>query len=240
MSVTGVSGANLVQGSLTLTRGQAEARGMKFYETKNQQTGERTESYQVSLSGYSLSLLNADVQKNGEETTQRGDFVERHYAGFGPTQGSLYRMDALRTAAAEDRPAVEQAFANCLEQAGIDPKSSFTMTRTFNETTREYQVNVGPDYAKSGDVENLLNNNAALRSDVLRVWNQQDTLADMRIVEKVLQEGAAGGQGAINKAWQDHGRNDLALSKLRADTLVYRGGQIVAPSMEVANTVCDD
>jgi len=47
MSVTSISGMNLVPWSLTLTRAQAEARGMTSYETTNQMTGEKAESFQV-------------------------------------------------------------------------------------------------------------------------------------------------------------------------------------------------
>lgn len=239
MSVTGVSGTNLVTGSLTLTRVQAEARGMTPYETTNQMTGDKSESFQVSLSGYSLSLLK-NAQGGGVESaepTQMGNFVAKHYAGFGPTQSSLIRMDALRTAAAEDRPAVEQAFANQLAQSGVDPASSFTMTRTFDPDSQQYQVNVGHDFAKWRQVEDVFNNNPALFNDIQRVWEQQVTLASMRIVEGALQESTTVGQSAIDQVWLDHGSNDLAQSKSLSDTLDYRVGQIVSPSMEVADKV---
>lgn len=239
MSVTGVSGANPIPGSLTLTRAQAEARGMISYETTNQMTGEKSESFQVSLSGYSLSLLkNAQGGAlESSEPTQSGSFVAKHYAGFGPTQSSLFRMDALRAAAAEDLPAVEQALADELAQAGIDPASSFTMTRTFDSNTRQYQVHVGHDFAEWRKVEDVLNKNPALFNDIQRVWAQQTILASMHIVEGALQEGAAGEQGAIDQAWLNHGHNDLAQSQSLSNTLDYRAGQIVSPSMAVADKV---
>jgi len=191
------------------------------------------------LSGYSLSLLK-NTQGGGLESaepTQMGKFVARHYAGFGPTQNSLFQMDALRVAAAEDSSAVEQAFVSQLAQADVDPASSFTMTRTFDPDTQRYHVNVDHDFAKWSQVEDVLNNNPALFNDIQRVWEQQTTLASMRIVEGTLQEGAEGGQSAIDQAWLDHGSNDLAQSQSLSDTMDYRVGQIVSPSMAVADRI---
>lgn len=239
MSVTGVSGTSLFPGSLTLNCAQAEARGITTFETTNKMTEEKSVSFQTLLSGYSISLLK-NAQGSGLESaasTPMGNFVTTHYAGFGPTQNSLFRMDALRAAASEDRPAVEQVFANQLAQAGIDPTSSFKMTRTFNSSTQQYEVKVGHDFAKWRQVEDVLNNNPALFNDIQRVWEQQTGLAKMRIVEGALQEGAAGGQNAIDQAWLDHWRNDWAQSALLTDTMAYRVGRIVLPSMAVADKV---
>ncbi|WP_029459311.1 hypothetical protein [Solidesulfovibrio alcoholivorans] len=222
MSVSGISDSECIEGSLFLTHQKAVERGASFHETLNMMTGERTDLLQRPISGVAYSIMRVPAA-TGSDAASDGDFVSC------PTPDSLWRMDALRTQVAEDTPAVEEVLANCIEQAGIDPSRDFSMTVTYDEAG-ESQIHVGRDHPQWQAVENLFQDNSALRSDVLGLWNQQGVLADMRVVAGIVNENAAAGQEGITEAWLAHGHADLVAGRQNAATLRYQDGRLDFPS----------
>ncbi len=218
MRIDGISDAEVIQGSLIMTRKKALERGASFHEAIIQMTGERTEILQRPISGISYSIMR-NPAANNDERMSGGNFISC------PTADSLWRMDALRTQVAEDAPLVEQALADCLEQAGIDSHRDFSMTVAYDEDG-ESCIHVGREHPQWQAIESLFHNNAALHSDVMGLWNQQSVLADMEVVAGILQENASTGQEGITKAWLAHGRADLLSSRQKASALRYHDGKL--------------
>lgn len=214
MSLTGIADSTLVEGSLFLTREKVLERGGSFHDVINAMTGEHTELCQRPLSGIAYALQKAPDGEFG-------------YVAC-PTVDSLWRMDALQTQVEEDAPAVEQVLAESLEQAGIDPKSAFSLTANYDEDHKTWQVQVGHDHPQWQEIETLFRDNDALRSDVLGIWGQQGVLADMQAVADVLRENASGGQEAISRAWLARGNGDSA--QPRDAALRYRDGRLLFPA----------
>lgn len=221
MPMAEISTNELVSGSLVLTRQKALERGVQFHETLNQMTGEKTELMQTKLSSISMSLMQ-DCDGHGTGAAAEDDSM------FCPTTNSILRMDALQAQVAEDTPAVEQALAECLAQAGIDPNSDFSMTVDYDADGKS-TIHIGKDNAQWQDIETLLNGNKALHSDVMRTWNQQNLLREMQVVARVLNDTAGSGQAAINMAWRQHGQADLCAVQQNATILSYTGGKFVFP-----------
>jgi len=218
MSLTGIADSTLVEGSLFLTREKVLERGGSFHDVFNAMTGERTELCQRPLSGIAYSLQKA-TDGTGTDTGESSGYVSC------PTVDSLWRMDALRTQVEEDTPAVEQVLAESLGQAGIDRHSAFSMTASYDENKKTWQVHVGHDHPQWQEIENLFQDNAALRSDVMGIWGQQGLLRDMQAVAEVLGDNASGGQEAINRAWL--ARDDAATGFA---VLGYSGGRLLFPA----------
>lgn len=219
MQTAGISNGELVSGSLVITRQKALERGVQFHETLNQMTGETMELMQTKLGSISMSLMPAyDGQSDGTSL--------REEAVFCPTPDSVVGMDALQAQVDEDAPAVEKALSESLAQAGIDPKSDFSMTVEYDANEKS-TIHVGRDNAQWRDIEALLNNNQALHTDIMRTWSQQDLLREMQVVARVLQDSAGSGQQAINTAWQQYGQADLGEVRQNATVLSYAGGKLV-------------
>lgn len=214
MSLTGIADSTLVEGSLFLTREKVLERGGSFHDVFNAMTGEHTELCQRPLGGIAYALQKAPDGQSG-------------YVAC-PTVDSLWRMDALQTQVEEDTPAVEQALAESLGQAGIDPQSAFSLTAKYDEDHKTWQVQVGHDHPQWQEIETLFRDNAALRSDVMGIWGQQGVLADMQAVADVLRDNVSGGQEAINRAWLARDNGDPA--QPRDAALHYRDGRLVFPA----------
>lgn len=218
MSLTGIADSTLVEGSLFLTREKVLERGGSFHDVFNAMTGEHTELCQRPLSGIAYAV---------QKTPDGSGFEAGGPCGYVvcPTVDSLWRMDALRTQVEEDTPAVEQVLAESLGQAGIDPKSAFSMTASYDENKKTWQIHVGHDHPQWQEIEGLFADNAALRSDVMGIWGQQGLLRDMQAVAEVLGDNASGGQEAINRAWL--ARDDGAAGSA---VLGYSGGRLLFPA----------
>lgn len=214
MSLTGIADSTLVEGSLFLTREKVLERGGAFHDVINAMTGEHTELCQRPLGGIAYALQKSPDGQSG-------------YVAC-PTVDSLWRMDALQTQVEQDTPAVEQVLAESLEQAGIDPKSAFSLTAKYDEDHKTWQVQVGHDHPQWQEIETLFRDNAALRSDVMGIWGQQGVLADMQEVADVLRENASGGQEAISRAWLARENRDP--DQPQDPALRYRDGRLVFPS----------
>lgn len=221
MSLTGIADSTLVEGSLFLTREKVLERGGSFHDVFNAMTGAHTELCQRPLSGIAYALQKTPDGSGSEAGGPCG------YVAC-PTVDSLWRMDALRTQVEEDTPAVEQVLAESLEQAGIDPKSAFSLTAKYDEDHKTWQVQVGHDNPQWQEIETLFRDNAALRSDVMGIWGQQGVLADMQAVADVLRDNASGGQEAISRAWLARENRDSA--QPRDAALHYRGGRLLFPA----------
>ena len=214
MSLTGIADSTLVEGSLFLTREKVLERGGSFHDVFNATTGEHTELCQRPLGGIAYALQKSPDGGSG-------------YVAC-PTVDSLWRMDALQTQVEQDTPAVEQVLAESLEQAGIDPKSAFSLTAKYDEDLKTWQVQVGHDHPQWQEIETLFRDNAALRSDVMGIWGQQGVLADMQAVADVLRDNASGGQEAINRAWL--ARDNGAPAQPRDAALRYSDGRLLFPA----------